>query len=514
MPPRTSQKILIAASEVAGFAKTGGLADVTGSLPRALAERGHECVVMLPLYRCARSAAMTPVPTEHLFTISMGGRDVAGRLWRSALPGSAVPVYLIEQADYFERDDPQTGGGLYQFTGPHGQKLDYPDNCERFVFFCRAILESLPLLNFWPAVIHDNDWQTGLLPVYLREKYRHDANYAAIRTIITIHNMAYQGRFRHWEMGVTGLDWSLFNSAQLEWHGYLNCLKAGIVFSDAITTVSPTYAKEIQTPEFGFGLEGVLAERHDRCLGIVNGVDYGIWNPAADPLLAARYDADSVWLEKPTCKAAIEKRFRLDPAPMAPLLAMISRLIEQKGLDLVFQTADALLADGARIIILGQGERVYESMARALQDRFPGKVGIHLGFDEALAHQIEAGSDIFLMPSRFEPSGLNQLYSLKYGTVPVVHAVGGLADTIVDCTPANLESGKATGFTFAPFDPEIFLQTVRRAMMMYCRQPADWRRLVRTGMEQNWSWDRSAVEYERVYEQLTLNDDGNLDKER
>ncbi len=366
-------------------------------------------------------------------------------------------------------------------------------------------------------MLHNNDWQTGLAPAYLREEYRRRlpadlrARYARIRTLFTIHNLAYQGLFWHWDMPLTGLDWRLFNFQQLEFYGKVNFLKTGIVFSDAITTVSPTYAREIQTPYYGCGLEGVLAERRDRLTGIVNGVDYSVWNPATDPHLAANYDLDTVVEKKPICKAALQRRFRLPERPKIPLLGIVSRLVEQKGIHLVGKTADFWLnpsrgegADGgAQLVVLGEGDPVYHRILKDLQARHPDRLGLHLGFDEILAHQIEAGADIFLMPSEYEPSGLNQLYSLKYGTVPVVRSTGGLADTIVDATDANLAAGRATGFSFLANNPQTFRTTVQRALEMYRRHPDRWLQLMKAGMRQDWSWDRSAAEYEKLYSQIT-----------
>jgi starch synthase len=496
-------KLFLAASEVAGFAKTGGLADVAGSLPRALANRGHECAVILPLYRSIRTGKTPISATEHTFSIPIGNRTVSGRLWQSVLPASSVPVYLVEQADFFDRDDPVRGQGLYQFTLPNGQKRDYSDNCERFIFFDRAVLETMRLLDFWPDVVHLNDWQTGLVPVYLREVYRHRPGYDGVRSVFTIHNIAYQGIFWHLDMPLTGLDWRLFNHQQLEFYGRLNLLKAGIVFSDGITTVSPTYAREIQTPYYGCGLEGVLAERHDRLFGIVNGVDYREWNPATDPNLAATYDVQSVGKGKPLCKAALQRRFGLAEQPRTPLLGMVSRLVEQKGLSLLGRAADAILQGDTQLVVLGEGDAVYHRMLLDLQGRHPHRVGITLGFDDPLAHQIEAGADIFLMPSQFEPSGLNQLYSSKYGTPPVVRATGGLADTITDCTPETLAAGTATGFRFVSYTPATFLETVRKAVELYRQYPEKWLQLMQTGMQQDWSWDRSAAEYERLYSRIS-----------
>jgi starch synthase len=515
------RRVLIAASEVVGFAKTGGLADVAGSLPRALARRGHECAVILPLYSCARTGKVPLTPTQHSFTIPIGERKISGSLWRANLPDSTVPVYLVEQPNYFERDDPAQGRGLYQYTLPNGQKRDYPDNSERFIFFSRAVLEAMRLLDYWPEVVHNNDWQTGLVPVYLREEYsRHlppnlRARYENIRTLFTIHNLAYQGLFWHWDMVLTGLDWRLFNYQQLEFYGRINFLKAGIVFSDILTTVSPSYAKEIQTPYYGCGLEGVLAERRDRLFGIVNGVDYGQWDPAIDPHLTANFEVDSVAQKKPLCKAALQRRFGLLEEARVPMLGVVSRLVDQKGVHLIVKAAEVLLApvqtpsrpsagldQGVQFVVLGEGDPIYHRMLMDLRAKYPDRVGIALGFDEPLAHQIEGGADIFLMPSQFEPSGLNQLYSLKYGTVPVVRATGGLADTVVDYTPEKLAAGKATGFSFVAYTPSAFLAAVQRALDLYRNHPDLWLRLMQTGMRQDWSWDRSAGEYERLYLKL------------
>jgi starch synthase len=504
-------EIVHAASEVVGFAKTGGLADVAGSLPRALARRGHRCTIILPFYHSARTGKVPLTATDHTLSVPVGNRTVGGRLWRGTLPDSDVTVYLIEHNDYFDRDLPAQGRSLYQFTLPNGHKLDYPDNCERFVFFSRAVLETIRILNIWPDILHNHDWQAGLVPVYLNEVYRrHSAPGVAeratrLRQVFTIHNVAYQGHFRPAEYPLTGLDWRLFNYRQLEFYGQLNLLKAGIVFSDWITTVSPRYAEEIQTPYFGYGLQGVLSERRDRLSGIVNGVDYEVWNPATDHLLPARYDIESLQRGKPACKAALQRRYGLPEDARAPLLALIARLVEQKGLDLLGKAADALLSSGeprAQLVVLGEGDAIYHRMLQDLQRRYSRQVGLTLAFDEPLAHLIEAGADIFLMPSLFEPSGLNQLYSLKYGTVPVVRACGGLADTIVDCTPQTLADGTATGFSFVAFSGPAFQGTVQRAVDMYRTQPEAWLQLQHHGMRQDWSWNRSAVEYEKVYSRL------------
>ncbi len=499
-------RVLLAASEVVGFAKTGGLADVAGALPAALARRGHTCAVILPLYRCCRSAA--PEPTDVTFSVPIAGRTVPGRLRRSTLPGGRVTVWLVEQPDYFERDDPAAGRGLYQLTLPGGARRDYPDNSERYAFFCRAVLEVLPHIGFWPDVLHANDWQTGLIPVYLREVYDRLSDphlgpcYDRVRTLFTIHNIAYQGLFPAGDVPPLGLDWRLFNHHQLEFHGGLSFLKAGIVFADLISTVSPTYAREIQTPYYGCGLQGVLTERGDRLTGIVNGVDYAAWDPAADPYLPAHYSAGAVEPGKPQCKADLQRSQGLAVDANTPVLGIVARLVEQKGIDLLLEAAPDFLGEGGQLVVLGEGDPAYHRRLQELQGRFPGRVGLTLGFNEALAHRIEAGADLFLMPSLYEPSGLNQLYSMRYGTPPIVRATGGLADTVTDTTQQTLEAGTATGFRFQACSGAGLRDAVRRALDLYRGHPAKWRQVQVAAMRQDWSWDRSAAEYEKLYRRL------------
>lgn len=496
--------LLLAASEVVGFAKTGGLADVAGSLPVALARRGHRCAVILPLYRCTRQAKPAPVPTDRVFSVTVGSRVMPGRLWRSTLPGGEVPVYLIEQNDYFDRDDASQGRGIYQYTLPDGTKRDYEDNCERYVFFNRAVLEALPLLDHWPDVIHVNDWQTGLIPVYLKEQYhqrsdfRLDLHYEHVRTLLTIHNIAYQGTFWHWDMVLAGFDWRLFNPGQLEYYGKFSFLKSGIVYADLLNTVSPTYAREIQTPYFGFGMQGVLWEHRNRLSGIVNGVDYSIWDPRNDKHIAANYDVDN--LEgKMECKQALQKEYGLEENAHTPLVGVVARLTEQKGVDLIGAVAPGILDAGGQLVILGDGDRRWHDLFNGLRHRYGGRMGLTLGFNEGLAHRIEAGADTFLMPSAFEPSGLNQLYSLRYGTPPIVRATGGLADTVTDTNVETLRGGTATGFRFGAYHAHELWKTVERAMGLYRAYPDEWAKVMRNGMRQDWSWDRSAAEYEALF---------------
>jgi starch synthase len=501
-------RILFAASEVAPFAKTGGLADVAASLPVALQGRGHECAVIMPLYRSLRTGGYPLEPTGIRFSAPLGNRLAHGSFWRTIIPDSNVPVFLVEHAGYFERDDPDKGAGFYQYRRADGTRVDYDDNCERFVFFNQAILELPRLTNFWPDVIHLNDWQTGLVPIYLKELYarhpeaKYQTKYRGIRTLLTIHNLAYQGLFWHLDMPLTGLPWRLFNYDNLEFFGKLNFLKAGLVHADLLNTVSPTYAKEIQTPYYGCGLQSVLLGRQKDLFGIVNGIDDKIWNPAADPALTMRYNVDTVAAGKAACKAALQRQLGMAEETGMVVLAMVSRLAEQKGVDLLCQIAPAMLQKPAQLVVLGEGQAEYHRMLKETQTRFPRQVGLTFGQNESLAHQIEAGADIFLMPSIYEPCGLSQLYSLRYGTVPVVRATGGLCDTVVDATPQRLADGTGTGFAFAAMSAGAFLETVERAITVYRDQPQHWRALVKNGMRQDWSWQRSAIAYEKLYEQL------------
>ena len=486
--------ILVASSEVVPFAKTGGLADVCGALPMELARLGHRAWVILPYYRQSRCSGLPIEPLGIRFIVPIGSKTVAGQLLRSRLPAGdvEVPVYLVQQDEYYDRNE------LYREGGQ-----DYPDNCERFVFFCRAVLEAIRLLGLEVDLIHANDWQTSLVPAYLKTEYHPVPRYARIASLLTIHNIAYQGMFWHWDMLLTGLDWKYFNWHQMEYFGKLNLLKTGIVFADSITTVSPTYAEEIQTPLFGRGLEGVLQHRRDVLSGILNGIDANVWNPATDRYLRdpnATYDADSVAQGKPLCKAALQHEMGLAQRPDVPVVGMIGRLDDQKGLDLVADVIPGWVEQSeVQWVILGTGEPKYHQLFGDLARQFPQKVALRLEFSEPLAHRIEAGADMFLMPSRFEPCGLNQMYSLRYGTVPIVRQTGGLADTIVDATAEHLAAGRANGFSFREDNADALGETLRRAMEAYAR-PEVWNRLVALGMRQDWSWKRSAQEYLGLYE--------------
>lgn len=481
--------ILIATSEAVPFAKTGGLADVCGALPIELARQGHSAAVILPAYRQTRYCGLRAEPLGIEFIVPIGSKTVTGHLLRSRLPGADVPVYLVQQDAYYDRPE------LYRQDGD-----DYPDNCERFVFFCRAVMEAVRLLELDIDVIHANDWETGLVPAYLKIEYRLLPRYQRIATLFTIHNIAYQGNFWHWDMLLTGLDWKYFNWRQMEFFGHLNLLKTGLVFADSLSTVSPRYAEEIQTPEFGRGLEGVLQHRRDVLAGILNGIDARVWDPSTDKYLPSHYSAETVAQGKPMCKAALQRELHLEPRPDVPLVGAIGRLDDQKGFDLAAKVIQEwVVTSDAQWAILGKGEPRYHELFESLSRRFPKKVAVCLDFSDPLAHRIEAGADIFLMPSRYEPCGLNQMYSLRYGTVPVVRQTGGLADTIVDATEPALADGSANGFSFSEDSAAALSETMYRAVHAYGR-PEIWNRLIATGMRQDWSWAKSAMQYEALYQ--------------
>lgn len=483
-------KICFASSEVVPFAKTGGLADVCGALPIELQRLGHQVNVFLPAYRAAKLSGQRLKNTGISWPIQVGPKLVSAQLLSANLPDSEVKVWLIDQPEYFERP---------QLYGENGR--DYHDNCERYVFFCRAVLEAIRHLELDPEILHAHDWQTGLLPTYLKTDYAGTPPFEQVTTVFTIHNLAYQGRFWHWDMLLTGLDWKHFNWRELEFYGQLNLLKAGIVFADSLTTVSPTYAREIQTSEQGCGLEGALVQRGDVLSGILNGIDTAIWNPQTDPHLAQNYSVQNWRAGKAACKAALQQQLKLELRGDRPLIGIVGRLASQKGWSLILPVLRQWLPTiDAQWVILGTGEPEYEHALAHLQRKHPQRLSVNLQFSDALAHQIEAAADIFLMPSQYEPCGLNQMYSMAYGTVPVVRSTGGLVDTVVDATPGHLERNLATGFCFGPFLSESLEQTLARAVCTYSSSPKVWAQLVEKGMSQDWSWAASARQYEQLYE--------------
>ena len=473
-------KILFVASEGLPFSKTGGLADVVEALPKALVELGHDVAVLLPRYRNTRAAAVA-VPS---LTIPLGG----ALRFPAIMDGGTlnrVHYYFIDDPEYFDRA---------QLYGTDGK--DYPDNAERFAEFARAAIEFMK--HIWlPDVVHCHDWQTALVPVLLRTQYADDLLVQGVPTVFTIHNMGYHGLFPRDVLKKIGLPEELFHIDGLEFFGKVNFLKGGLLFSDYLTTVSRKYAQEIRTAEYGHGLDGVVRGRGDRLIGILNGVDYSAWSPENDKFIAARYSAKDL-AGKLACKKNLLEVFGLPLTLMnKPVIGMVSRFAAQKGFDLIEEVAIDLLKEEVTLVALGTGEPNYEKMFRDLSAQYPGRVGVVVAYDNVLAHKIEAGADIFLMPSRYEPCGLNQIYSLKYGTVPVVRATGGLDDTIEPFDPAT---GRGTGFKFQPYKGSALLGAIRTALGVYLNEPAAWRRLQANGMAKDFSWAASAVEYAGLYE--------------
>jgi starch synthase len=478
-------KIAEISPEVAPFSKTGGLGDVAGALPAHLAALGAEVLVITPLHRSAAAFDLERLPLR--LKVPMGDGALEARVARAVLPGTPVSVCFIDLPDFFDRE--------HLYGPPDG---DYPDNAARFAFFARAALELFKATGDIPDIIHVHDWQAALAPVYLKTVA--SVAFPRTKSVLTIHNLAYQGLFSAEAMDTAGLDPELFNWKQLEFYGKMSFLKGGVVFADAITTVSPTYAKEIQTPEFGCGLDGLLRDRADRVTGILNGVDYREWSPDVDRHLPARFSAGDLG-GKQACKRELQRRFGLPQRRDAALFGFVGRLVEQKGIDLLCAAAERLVGLDLQIALLGMGDPRYQDMLTRLAAAHPTKVALRLGYDESLAHLIEGGSDAFLMPSRYEPCGLNQIYSLRYGTIPVVRRTGGLADTIVDATPANVKKGTATGFVFDEYAPEALADTVERALKAW-RDPKLWARLVQRAMKQDFSWGPSARRYLDVFKSL------------
>ncbi|QDU54329.1 glycogen synthase GlgA [Aeoliella mucimassa] len=482
--------VLFVSAEAVPFAKTGGLGDICGSLPRELAARGVRCTLVMPAFRQALNCGQPIEPTGVEIVVPIAGRPVKGRLLKSTLPDSDVTVYLVDHPGYYDRAE------LYREDGE-----DYKDNCERFVFFNRAVLEVIERFVPDTQLLHAHDWTSALSTVYLRTERGRTVDYSNIATLFTIHNLAYQGSFWHWDMELTGLDWKYFNWQQMEFYGKLNFLKSALVFADTVSTVSPTYAKEIQHAEHGCGLEGVLQDRAEDLFGVLNGCDYGAWNPETDPFIAQQYSSEYFVSGKAACKQALQQELGLPTRPEMPMISIVGRLADQKGFDLIAPLIETYAQRNAvQWAILGTGEPKYHTLLTELAARYPEQVGVRLEFSNPLAHRLEAGGDFFLMPSRYEPCGLNQMYSLRYGTVPIVRATGGLADTITDATDHALNNGTANGFSFFEYNSDALGSTIERALSLY-RSPDPWRRLVRTGMNQDWSWRTSAEQYLHVYEE-------------
>ncbi|MFA4983804.1 MAG: glycogen synthase GlgA [Candidatus Omnitrophota bacterium] len=455
-------KVVICASEVVPFAKTGGLADVAGALPIALEDVGQEVVIVMPKYKMIQDSKFNIQRLKQGISCTTVGRN--------------IKVYFIENSRYFERE------GLY------GDKQgDYPDNLERFSYYSRRTLELLKELNFRPDVIHVHDWQACLIPAYLKNNYRQEEFYKDTRVLLTIHNIGYQGIFSKDEYPKLGLDWGLFNMEMLEFYDKINLLKGGIVFSDTVNTVSPTYSREIQTKEFGFGLEGILAKRRNELFGVLNGLDYSIWNPATDKFISQNYSARTV-NDKLKNKEDLQRFSKLPVDAKVPLFGIVSRLAEQKGFDILSEAIDKICKRKLELVILGTGDQKYHELLGDIVRKYPEVVSLYLKFDNTLAHKIYAGSDIFLMPSKYEPCGLGQMISLSYGTIPLVFKTGGLADTVSD----------ANGFVFDQYSPSALEAIIDKSIRSFSDKKK-WGPLVKKAMQYNFSWEVSARQYLKLY---------------
>ncbi len=478
-------KIAFVSPEMVPFAKTGGLADVAGTLPKEIQALGHEVICFLPKYKKVDSNRWPLQAVLDRLQIPVGSEVETGRVFRFDGP-KGMKVYFIDQPEYFSRD------GLY------GTAMgDYPDNDRRFVFFQRGVLEALRKLSFKPDVVHCHDWQTGLVATYLKTLYANDSFFAKTKSVFTIHNLAYQGNFPPDSLPMTGLSWDEYKMERLEFYGKASFLKGGLVYADELTTVSPRYAEEIQSKEYGCGMEGVLKARRNNLTGIVNGIDPKEWDPENDPDLPANFSAKKLD-GKAANKAALQKENRFKVDPRTPLLGIVTRLADQKGLDILAPAMEALMKRGVQLVILGTGEDKYHQLLRNLAKKHSHQLAAHILFDAKLAKRIYAGSDIFLMPSCYEPCGLGQLISFRFGTVPLVRETGGLADTVEDFNP---KTGKGTGFVFKEYETKKFLETLDRALEVF-RDEKTWLKLMKNGMKQDFSWHASAKQYVELYERV------------
>lgn len=479
-----SKKILFAASEAYPLIKTGGLGDVAGSLPAALKALKHDVRIIMPAYR----ESLRKLKGLELVSVTLEGVPPSVRLLEGRFPGTSVKLLLVDSPPHFDRD----GGPYLDDEGD-----DWLDNPERFAIFAKAVTAvalNQAGLEWQPDVVHCNDWQCGLIPALLSLHRPRPA------TLFTVHNLAYHGYFHPDTFELLGLPKQLWGMHGLEFHGGLSFIKGGLAFADMINAVSPTYAQEIRGPLFGYGLEGLLNHRAGRLTGILNGVDYNEWNPATDPHLPHPFDHHDL-SGKARNKLALQKQFGLPERADVPLLGLVGRLVEQKGIDLVLGILPGLLYQNAQLVVLGSGDKRFQLLLEQAAAAHPHNIAVHIGYSEPLAHQIEAGADMFLMPSRFEPCGLNQIYSLRYGTVPIVRRTGGLADTVVDASEANLANGSATGFQFEHANSDGLWWATNRAIGLYRDQPDLWRKMIVTGMKQDFSWKQSARHYLELYEQ-------------
>lgn len=477
-------KILMAVSECVPFVKVGGLADVAGALSKSLKAQGHDVRIIMPKYQAIDSQKFGLKSVPLRLQIPLGKNFEEATLKEGRL--GDVPVYFIENARYFFRP------GVYR--SPDG---DYGDNRERFIFFSRAVLETIKAMLFQPDVIHCHDWQTGIIPAYLKSTYRTDGFFFRTRSVYTIHNIAYQGIFDRDTVDVAGLPWSEYTWDKLEFFGFFNCMKAGIVYADALTTVSPTYAREIQTDDGGRGMEGVLGSRKADLSGILNGIDYSEWDPAKDPLISANFCRDDT-AGKAACKADLQKTCGLPVQPGTLLIGSVSRLDPQKGYDLVANIMPKMTDYDIQFVVLGTGDRSIQDLLADLKRHKPGKVSLNFEFNNTLAHKVYAGADAFLMPSRFEPCGLGQMIAMAYGTVPIVTKTGGLADTVEQF---NARTGTGNGFVSPKIRAQDLKTAMEKALKTYLNKTA-WGTIMRNDLSADFSWDRSVREYEKVYRKV------------
>ncbi|HET7625176.1 MAG TPA: glycogen synthase GlgA [Verrucomicrobiae bacterium] len=478
-------RILLASSEVHPYSKTGGLADMVGALAKTLARGGHEVGLVTPLYSGIRERFPEIKPLHFPLDLPLGANRVEGEIW-ILQPAQRLRIYFVDQPDFFQR------ASFYQRDG-----VDYPDNAERFIFFSKAVAHLARHLELKPEIVHAHDWQAGLVPLLIQNEPSQTAWNDAPRTCLTIHNLAYQGLFPAEKFALTNLPWNWFNPQGVEFYGKFSCLKAGIAFSDLITTVSPRYAREITTPEFGCGLDGLLRHRQKALVGILNGVDYEEWNTTRNPFLKASYSTADLG-GKIADKIELQREMGLPMDEKIPLFGSINRLVEQKGVDIQLGALEEMLGAEMQFVLLGSGAAEFENGYRDLARRFPSKVTVRIGYDSGLSHRIEAGCDFFLLPSRFEPCGLNQMYSLRYGTIPIVRRTGGLDDSVVDISD---ERNRANGIKFNEYSSRALAKAIRKALALFA-EPDVRRAYQLNAMEADFSWTRTAQKYLEAYERI------------
>jgi len=478
-------KILVASSEVLPYSKTGGLADMVGALAKFLARAGHKVGVVTPLYRGIREKWPDLRPLDWYLEVPLGAERVGGKIWTSE-PAPGLTIYFIEQNRFFDRGD------LYQ-----ERSLDYPDNAERFVFLSKCVTHLARYLPWQPELVHAHDWQTALCALMVRDQQWREGWSSAPPVCLTIHNLAYQGHFAASKYALTNMPSHYFQPDGVEFYGIMNCLKAGISYADQITTVSPRYAREITTEAYGCALDGALRRRQNVLQGILNGVDYDEWKTEGNPWLKYSYNMDDL-SGKEANKAALRREFGLPETPETPLFGTVTRLADQKGVDLQLAALQEMLAGNMQFVLLGSGQREFERGYRRLAERYPSKCAVQIGFDTGLSHRVEAGCDFYLMPSRFEPCGLNQMYSLRYGTTPIVRVTGGLDDSVTDISE---DADKADGIKFAEYSVRALSKAIRKAQALY-GDKALLRHYRRNAMARDFSWERTAAAYAELYERV------------